>query len=217
MVSTFEDAGAYAQIECVGQYLLAAYLINEAFAPHRHRIGRLLDFGCGAGKSTRAIAPSVRPGAVVIGTDISAEFIELATQLTRRSIALAAIEPMPSILHVGAFDYIQTKVSGNDERIPLEDALVDAVTTTIVLQEIQSETLLRSILREMGRVAKPGAQLALAVVSDRITCEDYTSFTYAPFPENGKRTDDVRLCRSVVSEIIWSTIGIGRKRFFATD
>jgi hypothetical protein len=56
---------------------------------------------------------------------------------------------------------------------------------------------------EMGRIAKPGAKLAAACVSDLITTEDYTTFTYAPFPDNATRSDNVRKCTSTVSRIVW--------------
>lgn len=85
----------------------------------------------------------------------------------------------------------------------LDNESADAVTTTIVLQEFQTEELLRSALCEMGRIAKRGARLAAVCVSDQITCQDFTTFTYAPFPENATRTDNVRQCQSTVSRIVW--------------
>lgn len=202
LVATHEDVEQYSRIECVGQYHLAAYLINSALAPFRSRLRTLLDFGCGAGKSTRAIAPSVCPGGKLIGTDISSDFLDTAVALTHRAIAMSSTEGQ-GLLHVSEFEYVPTLVEQDDEHIALEDDAVDAVSTTIVLQEIQSEMLLGKVLQEMGRVAKVGARLALAVVSDRITCEDFTSFTYSPFPQNATQIDNTRMCESTVSKIVW--------------
>lgn len=161
---TWERVDGYARIECVGQYLLAAYFINMALAPHRPEIEVLLDFGCGAGKSTRAVCPSVRPSAKVIGADVSADFLSAAATETYHAIATDANR----LLHVGSFDLIGLVVRGDEEQTPLSENSVNAVTTTIVLQEIQSERLSFSAIKEMGRVAKSGGRLAIAAVSDRL-------------------------------------------------
>lgn len=204
VIFTHQEVAEYATIECVGQYLLAAYLVNSAFVPNRNEIGTLVDFGCGAGKSTRAVAPSVRPGEHVIGVDVSEDFLVQARLLTNRSIATAGLTRQSNqLLHVRHFDFVKIDVVGDEERILLQDDIADAVTTSIVLQEFQTEALLRSALGEMGRIAKSGAKLAAAVVSDKITCEDYTTFTYAPFLDNAQRNDNVRKCQSTVSKIVW--------------
>ena len=183
----------------MGQYLLAAYFINMALAPHRPEIEVLLDFGCGAGKSTRAVCPSVRPGGKIIGADVPADFLSAAATATYHAIATDASR----LLHVGSFEWIKLVVRGDEEQIPLSKNSVNAVTTTIVLQEIQSERLLFSAIKEMGRVAKSGGRLAIAAVSDRITCEYYTAFTYAPFASNKTMESNIRACQSTVSKIVW--------------
>lgn len=241
---TYQAVGEYAAIECVGQYLLAAYLINSYFAPRREEIGVLVDFGCGAGKSTRAVAVSVRKGGRIIGVDVAASFLEEARVLTNaKAVAEWLTVHLPATAHVlhGAtvlqllralqsdceetarlrwlaglyrcldrlpwgghtYEFAGIDLQQDEERIHLGDQVADAVTSTIVLQECATEQLLRSALRETARIAKDGAWLAIACVSDRITCEDYTAFTYAPFPDNASRTDGVRRCRSTVSQIVW--------------
>jgi len=129
----------------------------------------------------------------VIGVDVSEEFLRQAQLLTSSS----------SLAKELTFDFTPIEVIGEEEHIRLGDAIADALTTTIVLQEFQTEALLRSALREMGRISKAGAKLAAVAVSDKITCEDYTTFTYAPFSDNAQRADNVRKCQSTVSRIVW--------------
>jgi len=190
---TSEEISAYSTIECVGQYLFAAYLINRHLLPDRHRIHTLVDFGSGAGKSTRAVAPSVLPGGRIIGVDVSEDFLAKAREVTDKI----------ADQHQHSYEFHRIVINNNEERILLEDGIADVVTTTIVLQEIQNERLLRSALREFGRIAKRGAVLSAVCVSDKITCEDYTTFTYAPFPDNAIRVDNYRKCSSTVSAIVW--------------
>jgi len=193
LIFTHQQAQEYATIQLEGQYLLAAHLVNSKLAPHKETIDVLVDFGCGAGKSTRAIAPSARSKGRVIGVDISDEILEQARLLTQ------PVEPATNT----KFEYRQINTVHGRETIPLSDGTADAVSTTIVLQELQSEEQLTNALAEMGRIAKSGARFAAACVSDLITCEDFTTFTYAPFPDNAERTDNIRKCSSTVSRIVW--------------
>ncbi|MEQ1697701.1 MAG: class I SAM-dependent methyltransferase [Hyphomicrobiaceae bacterium] len=193
VVFTHEQVKEYSTIELVGQYLLAAHLINSKLSERRDKISTLVDFGSGAGKSTRAIAPSVRAGGRIIGVDISDEFVSEARIITGKSTPRQDIE----------FDYRKINIVNGREVIPLDDQSVDAVTSTIVLQELQTEAQLRGALSEMGRIAKTGAHLALVCVSDKIVRDDFTAFTYAPFPENAGRDDNIRKCLSTVSNIVW--------------
>jgi ubiquinone/menaquinone biosynthesis C-methylase UbiE len=186
---------SYSAIDCVGQYLFAAHLVNEHLAPYKHGIHTLVDFGCGAGKSTRAVASSVDPGGRIIGVDISGDFLAVARVITERLPLSAEYN----------FEFYCTIADGNRERIPLDDGIANAVIIMIVLQEFQTESLLRSALIELGRIATSGAVLAAVCVSDRITCEDYTTFTYAPFPDNAAKVDNVRKCKSTLSSIIWES------------
>jgi len=75
--NVYEDparASAYGQLEFPGTYYLAFRDLPELIA--RHVVGRRgLDFGCGAGRSTRFLK---RLGFDVLGVDISASMIEQA-------------------------------------------------------------------------------------------------------------------------------------------
>lgn len=162
--------------------------------PLRRNIDTLVDFGSGCGKSTRAVANCVNEGGKIIGVDISADMIREAEDLTQKRKT-----DHPNV----SFEYRQ--ITNQDERevIPLPDGSVDAVTTTIVLEEMQTEKQLRNAISEIGRITKQGGYFAAVCVSDKITTEDFTAFTYAPFEDNKTREDNIRRCESVVSRIVW--------------
>ena len=193
---THESVAEYAAIQLEGQYLLAAHFVGEVVRATSGPRNVLVDFGCGAGKSTRAVASLVRDGGRVIGVDISNDFLATARRLTDQSAAS----------HRVTYDYRKVVRVHGREVIPVDDESADIVTSTIVLQELQSELQLANALYEMGRIARTGAVLALACVSDKITTEDYTTFTYAGFPENASNAVagiNIRKCRSTVSSIVW--------------
>jgi SAM-dependent methyltransferase len=132
----------------------------------------------------------------IIGVDISDEFLTQARELTAH--AESAVDT--------TYDYRKIVTVRGKEVIPIDDGTVDAVSTTIVLQEMQTELQLINALEEMGRIAKPGARLAAACVSALIINEDYTTFTYAGFPENVSNAasgNNIRQCASTVSKIVW--------------
>jgi len=191
---THQRAAEYARIGLVGTYLLSAQAVWEKLMPLRESIGCLVDFGCGAGKSTRAAAGCVRPKGAVIGVDISADMVAQAVKVTAESKA-----GLPDVI----FSFRQILRENGRERIPLEDGTADAVTTTMVLQEMQSEEQLQNAVREIGRITKLGGWFAAVCDNDAITCQEYTAFTYAPFPENKGRKDYFVKSRSTVSDIVW--------------
>lgn len=193
---THESVAEYAAIQLEGQYLLAAHFVGDVVraTPEPRKV--LVDFGCGAGKSTRAVAGLVCDGGRVIGVDISNDFLTEARTLT---------EQLDTSNRV-TYEYRKVVRVHGREVIPVDDESADIVTSTIVLQELQSELQLANALYEMGRIARTGAVLALACVSDHITTEDYTTFTYAGFPENASNAlagVNIRKCRSTVSSIVW--------------
>jgi ubiquinone/menaquinone biosynthesis C-methylase UbiE len=194
VVFTHQRAAEYARIGLVGTYLLSAQAVWEKLQPMRESIRTLVDFGCGAGKSTRAAALCARPKGIVIGVDISAEMVAQAETVTRESK-----DSLPDV----EFIYKQILRRDGRECIPVEDAAADAVTTTMVLQEMQTEEQLQNAVSEIGRITKKGGWFAAVCDNDAITCEEYTAFTYAPFPENKTRRDNYVKSRSTVSDIVW--------------
>jgi SAM-dependent methyltransferase len=193
---TYQCVSEYARIELVGTYLLAAQAVWEKLYPLRERIHCLVDFGCGAGKSSRAAALCVKPKGKVIGVDISVDMIMKARKLTKESK-----RKIPDI----DFQFEQIIFREGWETIPLQDGLADATVTIMVIQEMHTEEQLQNAFREIGRITKKGGYLVAVCDNDAITCEEYTAFTYLPFPENKHRTNNIVKCQSTVSNIVWES------------
>lgn len=187
VVKTGEQATEYAEIPCVGQYLMAHMEIQRLVAPYAESIKRAVDFGCGAGKSTRMLRTCLPATTKIIGVDISKEMVSEAT----------ARNSDPNTLYLVIPDPLQGK-------LPLDDGSVDLVVSTIVFQEFQSRHELESAIASISRCLKPGGKFVGVLVSDKIRDEDFTSFTYRGFPANLSRKDNYRACRSTLSNIVWT-------------
>lgn len=134
-------------------YLLGARLVhvgrNDAFELHdvfATSLGdlkpkRILDLGCGYGKTTFSLKKRW-PEAEVIGLDPALPCLRLARRLaTERGLEI---------------DWQQ----GIGESLPFEDASFDLVTITMVLHEVPPDQI-RRILAEARRVLKPGGRIAM--------------------------------------------------------
>ncbi|HVA59982.1 MAG TPA: class I SAM-dependent methyltransferase [Mycobacteriales bacterium] len=106
--------------------------------PQRRESG--LDFGCGVGRLTRALARYVR---VVVGLDIAAPMIE---QARRWNQDVAGCE---FAVHTG------TDLRGFDT------ASMDVVCSLFVLQHLASVPAIETYLREFLRVLRPGGVVML--------------------------------------------------------
>ena len=95
---------------------------------------RALDFGCGVGRLTRALAGSFREA---VGLDISAEMVRLARELNEGRNC-------------------RFEVNVREDLGALESASFDFVYTALVLQHMPSTELIRSYLAEFLRVLRPG-------------------------------------------------------------
>jgi len=118
-------------------------LLARCRALGRDPKGVALDFGCGVGRLTQALAPHFE---LVHGVDISPTMIEKARQLNR---------------HGDRCRYI---VNQTDKLGTMGDATVDLIYTNIVLQHIERH-FMESYLREFLRILKPGALLVFQVPS----------------------------------------------------
>jgi ubiquinone/menaquinone biosynthesis C-methylase UbiE len=109
-----------------------------------HARGSALDFGCGAGRLTRALAGLFQEA---VGIDISARMIDEARSLNRGCTNCTFevnVEP-----HLRMFG----------------DASFDAVYSSIVLQHVADEKLIHVYLGELVRVLRPGGLLAFQLPS----------------------------------------------------
>lgn len=106
--------------------------------------GRALDFGCGAGRLTRAMAEIF---AEAVGVDISARMVEEARRLNA-DVANCSFE-----------------VNVEPDLRRFGDASFDAVYTSIVLQHLPSGAAIRAYLEEFVRVLRPDGLLAFQLPS----------------------------------------------------
>jgi len=107
----------------------------------------VVDFGCGPGYVTRAIAGRVGDSGHVHGVELNADFAERA----RRNAASDGVDGWTTIHHVV------------DDHVPLIDASVDRVLAKNVLEYVPD---LAGTLEEAKRVLRPGGTVT-AVDSDR--------------------------------------------------
>jgi len=117
-----------------------------------------LDFGCGAGRLSQALAKHYEK---VIGIDISAPMLATARRLDRTG---------------GRCVFVHNT---RPELATIPDASVDLVFTSLVLQHVPPD-LAETYLREFGRVIRPGGALvALMPAATRATIKGLV-FRYAP-------------------------------------
>ncbi|WP_436347313.1 class I SAM-dependent methyltransferase [Natronorubrum sp. FCH18a] len=109
---------------------------------------RVLDVGCGTGRSLVGLAPHVPPGSDVIGLDVFDDRVILGNgpALARRNGARAGLEVTP--------------VVGDGAALPLADESVDVVTACRVLHDLEATTADRT-LRESRRVCGPDGTLGI--------------------------------------------------------
>jgi SAM-dependent methyltransferase len=122
-----------------GRAEVAAVLERSARLGLPGRYGRALDFGCGAGRLTRALAERFDEA---VGVDISARMIEEAGRLNGDCRGCT----------------FELNLTSDLRQFP--DASFDAVYTSIVLQHLPDDRVIRSYLAEFVRVLRPGGLLA---------------------------------------------------------
>lgn len=102
------------------------------------RVGRLLDIGCGTGGLLERLAPRIEEG---VGVDASRDMLALArTRLAERGLSHVSVR------------------QADMYRLPLPDAVFDAVTLQMVLHYAEDPA---AALAEAARVLKPGGTLLI--------------------------------------------------------
>lgn len=109
---------------------------------------RLLDVGCGTGRSLVGLAPAVPERCTVLGLDVFDDRVILGNgpSLARRNAARAGLEV--------------AVLRGDAARLPLADRAVDVVTACRVLHDLPADAADRA-LAEARRVCAPDGRLGV--------------------------------------------------------
>jgi ubiquinone/menaquinone biosynthesis C-methylase UbiE len=152
-------AKAYSELGIEGTYYLAYRDLPSVLK--RHVTGKkALDYGCGAGRSTRFLKSL---GFEVSGVDISRDMIKEA------------------LLHDKDGTYYHIK-SGFT---PFKDSTFDVIFSTMVFVEIPSKDEMTKILREFKRVLKDSGTVVIVTKTKEGYNGNWVSFN-CDFPENKK-------------------------------
>jgi SAM-dependent methyltransferase len=155
-----KHAGEYAELGLEGTQYLAFRDIPMLIREYAGSVASVLDYGCGAGRSTRFLK---RLGFDAIGVDVSQEMLEQA-----RSKDVS-----------GEYHHIP---SGH---LPFEDSTFDLVFSSFVFLEVSRIEEIERILKEMKRVLRKDGIIIFVTASTEATEGDWVSLSYS-FPENDK-------------------------------
>jgi SAM-dependent methyltransferase len=159
-------AEAYSRLEFPGTYFLAYRDLPSLL--ERHVSGRrAVDFGCGAGRSTRFLR---RLGFEAVGVDVSADMIRKAGELDPagdyRLVEPARLTGLPT----GAWDLVFSGFTFDN--IPQPDKVPH--------------------FRDLERLLAPEGRIVSLVSTPEIYTHEWASFSTRDFPENrGARSGDV--------------------------
>jgi len=158
-----ERADAYARLEFPGTYHLAYRDLPEILG--RHVLGRrAVDFGCGAGRSTRFLG---RLGFEAVGLDVSAEMIRKAREL----------DPAGEYLLVQPGDLT-----------PLAGGTTDVVLSAFTFDNVPQEKKV-GILRGLAGLLSPEGRIVSLVSTPEIYSHEWASFSTREFSENARARD----------------------------
>lgn len=177
--NVYEDvarADAYARLEFPGTYYLAFRDLAAILRTHVTG-GLALDFGCGAGRSTRFLKGL---GFEVTGVDVSAAMVRHARQRDPRG------------------DY---RVVGPADLSALGEARFDVVLSAFTFDNILTLAEKSAHLRALTRRLTPSGRLVNLVSRPEIYTHEWASFSTRDFPENrGARSGDV--VRIVMTDVV---------------
>ncbi|MBN2431395.1 MAG: methyltransferase domain-containing protein [Acidobacteria bacterium] len=150
---------AYAGLEFPGTYYLAFRDLPAIFA--RHVTGRrALDFGCGAGRSTRFLQ---NLGFETSGVDIAAEMIRQARKMD------------PG----GDYHLVADSTAG-----PFDQPVFDLILAAFTFDNIPTREKKRVLFRTLGRCLKSGGVIVNLVSAPEIYVHEWASFSTRDFPGN---------------------------------
>lgn len=182
-----QRASAYATLEFPGTYSLAFRDLPAILRAHA-RGTRALDFGCGAGRSTRFLRDL---GFEVVGVDIAQHMIERARER----------DPQ------GDYRLIQ-----DDDFRGFEPAAHDVVLSAFTFDNIPTMDEKVGWMRALADLLKPGGRIVNLVSAPEIYVNEWVSFSTRDFPENrnARCGETVRIVmldvadRRPVEDILWT-------------
>jgi SAM-dependent methyltransferase len=154
-----DRARAYAELEFPGTYYLAFRDIPRLLATHVSG-AHALDFGCGAGRSTRFLRDQ---GFDVVGVDISEAMLAEA----------AARDPQGTYLHITGDDFA-----------PLGSRTFDLIFAAFTFDNIPGRARRTRIVSEMAARLSPAGRLVMIVSAAEVYVNEWLSFSTRDFPEN---------------------------------
>jgi SAM-dependent methyltransferase len=188
-INCFEDVSrtdAYATLEFANTYHLA-YRDLPAIMSEQVTGTQALDFGCGAGRSTRFLR---KLGFTVTGFDISEDMLRIAR----------ALDP--------SGDY---RLVPGDNLTEFEAESFDLIVSLFTFDNIPSATKVR-IFSDLRNLLRPAGTIVSVVSSPEIYTHEWASFTTKDFPENAaaRSRDVVHIVvtdhqdRRPVEDIFWT-------------
>jgi SAM-dependent methyltransferase len=188
--NAYEDAGyaaAYAKLEFHGTYYVAFRDLPAIFREHVTGT-RAVDFGCGAGRSTRFLR----------ACGFSARGVDIAQEMVTRARAL---DPE------GEYDV----VSDGDYGVSGEGA-ADLVFSAFTFDNVPTLAAKVRAMRGIRRMLAPEGRFVHVVSSPELYTHEWASFSTKAFPENAAaRSGDVVRCVNValddrrpVDDVLWS-------------
>jgi SAM-dependent methyltransferase len=153
-----QHAGEYAELELEGTQYLAFRDVPALIKEYAGSVTSVLDYGCGAGRSTRFLK---RHGFDAVGVDVSEEMLDQARSKDGS----------------GEYHHIP---SGH---LPFQDSAFDLVFSSFVFLEVSSIEEIERILGEMKRVLRKDGVIIFVTASMEASHGDWVSLSYA-FPEN---------------------------------
>lgn len=150
-------AASYAQLEFPGTYHLAFRDLPELLGAPAG--ARALDFGCGAGRSTRFLA----------GLGFDAEGVDCSEAM----LAQARARDPQDRYH---------QVADGDLSL-LADSRYDRILSAFTFDNVPMARK-AALFRHLARVLKPGGRLLNLVSSEELYRMEWASFSTAPFPGN---------------------------------
>jgi ubiquinone/menaquinone biosynthesis C-methylase UbiE len=188
--NSYEDAKraeAYAKLEFPGTYYLA-YRDLPAIIVEHVKGKRALDFGCGAGRSTRFLE---RLGFETVGVDISEDMLKKARE------------------GGSGGDY---RLIGEGDFSQFRDGTFDLVLSAFTFDNVPTLKKKARNFREIRRLIKSEGRMVNLVSSPEIYTHEWASFSTKDFPENkhAKSGDKVRIIqmdledKRPVVDVVWT-------------